>query len=85
MRRALWVAGAQSQMLTLWPVADQHTVRWLELFYGEFQKPGVTLSEAVRNVQLRFIRGQVGKLGREQTHPYFWAPFPLSGDWKRGN
>jgi CHAT domain-containing protein len=81
MRRALWVAGAQSQLLTLWEVADRHTVRWLELFYGELRKPAMTRAGAARSVQRTFIEGKVQGLGQEQKHPYFWAPFMLSGDW----
>ena len=82
MRRALWVAGAQSQMLNLWSVADRPTVRWLELFYTELSKTGTSRAQAIATVDREFIAGRVKGLGPEQTHPYFWAAFTLSGDWR---
>jgi CHAT domain-containing protein/tetratricopeptide (TPR) repeat protein len=79
-RRALWVAGAQGQLVTSWGVADVHTAHWLEEFFTTLRNSRIPIAEAVRVVQLRFLQGEVKGLDPSQIHPVFWAPFTFAGD-----
>jgi len=46
---------------TLWPVADQSTGQFMQLFYGYRQNaPGMTKAEAMQKAQQAFIEGKVG-------------------------
>jgi CHAT domain-containing protein/lipopolysaccharide biosynthesis regulator YciM len=74
LRRALVLAGAESQVMSLWEVADKAT-RELMVGYYTGLKQGEGRSEALRNVQLKMLRS------RERRHPYFWAGFIQSGEW----
>jgi CHAT domain-containing protein/tetratricopeptide (TPR) repeat protein len=52
--------GAKGVIATLWPVADQSTGQFMQLFYGFRQKnPGMTKAEAMRKAQQAFIKGKV--------------------------
>ncbi|MCI0490071.1 MAG: CHAT domain-containing protein, partial [Blastocatellia bacterium] len=74
LRRALVLAGAETQMMSLWPVSDRGT-RDLMIEYYRAIESGEGRSAALRNVQLRMISG------RARRHPYYWASFILSGEW----
>jgi CHAT domain-containing protein/Flp pilus assembly protein TadD len=53
--------GAKGVIATLWPVADQSTGQFMQLFYGFRQKnPGMTKAEAMQKAQQAFIEGKVG-------------------------
>lgn len=77
LRRALVLAGAESQVLTLWQVQDKRTRDLMVGFYRRLQS-GEGRTEALRNAQLAMLRGR-NVLSR---HPFFWAGFIQSGDWK---
>jgi CHAT domain-containing protein/Tfp pilus assembly protein PilF len=74
LRRALVLAGAESQMLSLWKVDDAAT-RDLMIDYYTRLKAGAGRSEALRQVQLRMLANP------RYQHPYFWASFIESGEW----
>ncbi|MBI4748568.1 MAG: CHAT domain-containing protein [Acidobacteria bacterium] len=74
LRRALVLAGSESQMISLWSVSDQAT-RELMVDYYTRLKAGEGRSEALRNVQLKML-----KTPRRQ-HPFYWASFIQSGEW----
>ncbi len=57
LRRALILAGAGSQMMTLWKVDDESTRNLMESWYAQI-RDGVGRAEALREVQLAFLRGQ---------------------------
>ena len=63
LRRALVLAGAQSQVMSLWQVADRPT-RELMIDYYKGLQQGQGRSEALRNVQLKMLRS------RDRQHPY---------------
>jgi len=69
LRRAFLLAGARSQVTTLWPIEDDDTL--VIMFYDNL-KPNMNRSEALRTAQMQ----------RRQMfpHPYFWAGFTFSGD-----
>jgi len=74
LRRALVLAGAESQMLSLWKVDDAAT-RDLMIDYYTRLKAGIGRSAALRQVQLKMLAGP------RYQHPYFWASFIESGEW----
>jgi CHAT domain-containing protein len=77
--------GAKSVLATLWKVQDAGTARFMEEFYrarGEERK--VTKAEALRQAQLSLLQGRVKTDNPkiDLSHPYYWAPFVLMGNWK---
>ncbi|MEQ8541508.1 MAG: CHAT domain-containing protein [Coleofasciculus sp. D1-CHI-01] len=68
-------SGARSTLATLWTVSDESTATFMEQFYKELFTPNITKSEAVRRAQLHLLKQP------ESSHPYFWAPFILVGNW----
>jgi CHAT domain-containing protein len=74
LRRALFLAGSESQMLSLWKVDDEAT-RDLMIDYYTRLKAGKGRSQALREVQLRML------VSKNHQHPYFWASFIESGEW----
>jgi CHAT domain-containing protein len=75
LRRALVLAGAESQMMSLWPVSDRST-RDLMIGYYQGLQQGQGRSEALRQVQLQMLRDRA-----RRHHPYYWASFIQSGEW----
>lgn len=73
LRRAFVIAGARSQLLTLWQVSDAETKTFVTAFYQALIG-GATRSVALRSAQ----REALGDPQRQ--HPFYWAPFILSGD-----
>ena len=74
LRRALVLAGAESQVMSLWPVSDTGT-RELMVKYYKRLKSGEGRSAALRQAQLEMMATP------ERSHPYYWAGFIQSGDW----
>jgi len=75
LRRALVIAGSQTQLLSLWQVDDGGT-KDLMVKYYEKLKAGKGRHEALREVQLQLINDS------NYQHPYYWASFIPSGNWK---
>jgi len=75
LRRALVLAGSESQVISLWKVDDRATkdlmVKYYQRVLGNQGR-----SEALRQTQLEMLRGN------EYQHPYHWAAFIPSGDWR---
>ncbi|WP_322746046.1 DUF2225 domain-containing protein [Nostoc sp. LEGE 06077] len=74
LRRALVIAGSQSQVLSLWLVDDAATKDLMVKYYQNLQT-GKGRHEALRAAQLDLLNSQ------EYQHPRFWAAFLPSGDW----
>jgi CHAT domain-containing protein/Tfp pilus assembly protein PilF len=75
LRRALVLAGAESQVMSLWKVSDEVTKDFMAAYYKR-----LTLGEG-RSEALRHVQREVLSL-REHAHPYFWASFIAQGDWR---
>jgi CHAT domain-containing protein len=75
LRRALVLAGAASQVVSLWSVSDVATRALMRDYYRELTR-GTGRAEALRQAQLR-MRQQPGT-----AHPYYWAAFIPAGDWR---
>ena len=72
LRRALVMAGAESQVMSLWQVSDDATRALMTAYYARL-KAGEGRSGALRQVQLEMLHSPT------RQHPYFWASFILSG------
>jgi CHAT domain-containing protein/tetratricopeptide (TPR) repeat protein len=80
LRRALVLAGAESQVMSLWKVNDEVTKGFM-VAYHERLKAAEGRAEALRNVQLGMLRSK-GR-SEDHSHPYYWASFLESGEWGR--
>ncbi|HNH85214.1 MAG TPA: CHAT domain-containing protein, partial [Acidobacteriota bacterium] len=74
LRRALVLAGSESQLMSLWSVSDRGTRELMVEYYTRL-KAGEGRSDALRNVQLRMLTDP------QRRHPYYWASFIQSGEW----
>jgi CHAT domain-containing protein/tetratricopeptide (TPR) repeat protein len=79
-RRAFQVAGARTLILSLWPVEDAATRRWMRALYEARLEGGLSTAEAVRAASLRIL--QERRHDGDSTHPFYWAGFLASGDWR---
>ena len=73
---ALFVAGAPTTVVSQWAVNDDSTALLMQHFYGNLAK-GDAKSTALRDSALLLMKD--GK----HSHPYYWAPFILLGDWRK--
>jgi MYXO-CTERM domain-containing protein len=73
LRRALVLAGAETQVMSLWKVDEAATAELMQAYYEGLAR-GEGRSEAMRRVQLAMLHD-----GRHE-HPYYWAAFIVSGD-----
>ena len=74
--RAFIHAGASSVVASLWKVSDEATVAMMRSFYRNLQT--MPKAEALQQAQLGLAKASA----MTSSHPYFWAPFILVGDWK---
>lgn len=74
LRRALVLSGAETQLISLWPVSDIGTRDLMSAYYLLLKK-GEGRSEALRNVQLKMLKDP------KRNHPFYWASFIPSGQW----
>jgi CHAT domain-containing protein/tetratricopeptide (TPR) repeat protein len=74
LRRALVLAGSESQVMSLWPVLDT-TTRDLMVPYYKALRQGRGRSDGLRQAQLRMLRSE------DCQHPFYWAAFIQSGEW----
>jgi CHAT domain-containing protein len=68
------MAGAQSQLISLWQVSDNGTQELMTRYYQRLLD-NQGRSEAYRQTQLEMLATQ------KYDHPFFWAAFIPSGDW----
>jgi CHAT domain-containing protein len=66
-------ARAGSVLGSLWAVSDAATQQFMELFYKGLMQH--TKTEAYTEAQRGLIQST------QFSHPYYWAPFILTGDW----
>ncbi len=74
LRRALVLAGAETQGMSLWPVSDEGT-RDLMIGYYQGLQAGQGRGEALQHVQRQLLARP------ERRHPFYWASFIQSGEW----
>jgi CHAT domain-containing protein len=66
---------ARSTLATLWAVKDESTAKFMGEFYKQLKQPGTSKVEALRKTQMAFLQDE------DFSHPYYWAPFVLVGNW----
>ncbi|NJK28486.1 MAG: CHAT domain-containing protein, partial [Coleofasciculaceae cyanobacterium SM2_3_26] len=78
LRRALVIAGVQSQLISLWQVDDIATKDLMVDYYQRLldKDNPQGRQEALRQAQLAMINSA------DYSHPYYWAAFIPSGDWQ---
>jgi CHAT domain-containing protein/Tfp pilus assembly protein PilF len=74
LRRAFFLAGTESLVMSLWPVSDYVTRQLMTQYYAGLKK-GLGRGEALRQAQLAMLK----RKGRQ--HPFYWASFIQSGEW----
>jgi len=74
LRRAFVLAGAESLLMSLWPVSDYSTRTLMTNYYQNLKK-GMGRGAAMRQVQLDMLKRN------RQLHPFYWANFIQSGEW----
>ncbi|WP_269607108.1 CHAT domain-containing tetratricopeptide repeat protein [Prochlorococcus marinus] len=77
LKRAIAVAGARSSLLSLWKVDDRATASFMKKFYQKL-KAGEGRADALAATQKEFRNHSIPGY----RHPYVWAAFQLSGDWR---
>jgi CHAT domain-containing protein len=74
LRRAFFVAGAESVVMSLWPISDQATRSMMTRYYAGLTR-GEGRGAALRRVQLAMLAD------KNRNHPFYWAGFIEAGDW----
>lgn len=80
LRRAMVLAGAESQIMTLWSIYDEST-RYFMTEYYQMLKQGGDRASTLRQIQLNFLRQQ--NTESDYSHPAYWAAFTLTGNWQK--
>jgi CHAT domain-containing protein/Tfp pilus assembly protein PilF len=74
LRRAFVLAGAETLVMSLWPVSDYVTREMMTGYYKGL-KQGLGRGEALRQVKLAFLKR------KDHQHPFYWASFIQAGEW----
>lgn len=70
-------SGARAVLASLWSVETESTTELMVRFYEVLLRgDSVNKAEALRQAQLALLHDPL------YSHPYFWAPFLLYGDWR---
>lgn len=75
LNQALFNAGVNSTLTSLWSVSDSGTMFLSVELYDRMFNKSMATPTALAEVKRNFIKGVYG----DQTHPYFWAPFIYTG------
>ena len=67
-------ANAKSAIGSLWPISDAAAAQLMGSFYKHLTRLN-NKAEALRQSQLEFLQSS------EMSHPFFWSPFILVGNW----
>ena len=79
LRRALFTAGAESAIMSLWKVEDDATRDWMRQLY-QARLAGLSTAESLHRASLSIL-DQRRRAGRSD-HPYYWGGFVAAGDWR---
>jgi CHAT domain-containing protein/Tfp pilus assembly protein PilF len=74
LRRAFFLAGAETVVMSLWPVGDASARQTMVAYYTRL-RAGRGRADALRQAKLQILK-QSGRY-----HPYHWAGFIQSGEW----
>ena len=79
--RAFFFAGTPRLTVTLWSIADESTVKLMKSYYQRLKdrddgRTHISTLDALRQAKIEMIDGGT------YSHPFYWAPFILLGEWK---
>lgn len=74
--RGFMAAGVPRVVASLWQVPDRATAELMRHFYAALVRDKLPAPEALRRAQLAV------RADRRWRHPYYWAGFALSGEWR---
>ncbi len=72
-------AGARSAVGTLWEPFDFAAAKLIPAFYREWAKSNTSKAEALRRAQRTLIKDKDKEY--DLSHPTFWSPFVIIGNW----
>ena len=75
LRRAFFLAGAETLVMSLWPVSDYVTRELMTDYYTGLKK-GLGRGDALRQAKLKMLALSGGR-----QHPFYWASFIQAGEW----
>ena len=75
LRRAFFLAGTETLVMSLWPVSDRVTREIMTAYYAGL-KQGLGRGEALSQAQRAMLKR------KDRQHPFYWASFIQSGEWK---
>lgn len=75
LRRALVLAGAESQVVALWDVSDSAGQALMRDYYAALAR-GMGRAEALRQAKLKMMKEPT------TANPFYWAVFVSFGDWR---
>ena len=70
LQRGLFCAGAATLLLSLWDVHDETTAELMSSFYSHLMRS---------NNMAGSLRSAMQEIRERRPHPYYWAPFFLTG------
>ncbi len=79
LRRAFQLAGARTVVSSLWEVPDRETTTFMKILYSQNAKSYPELFQKAAIQRLNELR-----LRKQSTHPYTWAGFIATGNWRIG-
>jgi CHAT domain-containing protein len=74
LRRAFVLAGAETLVMSLWPVSDVVTREMMTAYYAGL-RDGLGRGDALRQAQLAMLAR------KSRQHPFYWASFIQAGEW----
>jgi CHAT domain-containing protein len=69
-------SGVSSVIASLWSINDSATATLMTQFYQQWQHNQLSKAEALQKAQQNLFSSH-----KKYTHPYYWAPFVLVGNW----
>jgi CHAT domain-containing protein/tetratricopeptide (TPR) repeat protein len=80
LRRAFQVAGARTVIMSLWSVEDRAAMEWMRALYDGRLRGGLDTAAAVREASVTVLSQRRAR--RATIHPFYWAGFVASGEWR---
>ena len=74
------IAGARTVIVSLWPVGDDDTRRWMTSVYEARFARTIATMDAAREATLEQLRRR--RQAALSTHPFYWGGFIAAGDWR---
>jgi CHAT domain-containing protein len=77
LRRAFEIAGAQSVVMTLWPVTDHAAEEWAVRYYEARLTKGLDAASAARDASRSILARQ--RAAGQPADPFSWGAFMAAG------